>query len=160
MKSLLTLILLLLVADQSRADEKDDIASVLDALHAAASRADAEAYFDLFADEAYFIGTDVGEYWSLEKFKSYTLPYFSRGQGWTYHPKDRDIHVSESGKVAWFHEVLESENYGTSRGTGVLLFDAEGGWRIAQYHLTFPIPNDLVDEVTDRIKAFEREDEL
>ena len=31
------------------------------------------------------------------------------------------------------------------------------GWRIAQYHLTFPIPNDLSSEFTARIKEFEQE---
>jgi len=29
------------------------------------------------------------------------------------------------------------------------------GWRIAQYNLTFPIPNDLSADITSRIKDFE-----
>ena len=58
--------------------------------------------------------------------------------------------------VAWFDEVLDSQSYGTSRGTGVLIRGAKG-WRVAQYHLTFPIPNDLAGEMTGRIKAHEAE---
>ena len=52
--------------------------------------------------------------------------------------------------------MLWNEKYGTCRGTGVLVL-TEKGWRIAQYHLSFPIPNDLSAEVTSRIKEFEQE---
>jgi hypothetical protein len=31
------------------------------------------------------------------------------------------------------------------------------GWRIAQYALSFPIPNDLAQDMTKRIRAFEAE---
>ncbi len=155
MKSLFILLFLILSIDPARAEETDDVASVLDALHVAASKAEAEAYFDLFTEDAIYIGTDVGEFWTLEEFKSYVIPYFSRGQGWTYIPESRDIRISNAGEVAWFHEVLDSKSYGTSRGTGVLVFEKETGWRISQYHLTFPIPNDIADEITDRIKAYE-----
>jgi hypothetical protein len=55
---------------------------------------------------------------------------------------------------AWFDEILDSSSYGTSRGTGVLIRTNEG-WKISQYHLTFPIPNELARHVTDEIKAFE-----
>jgi hypothetical protein len=33
----------------------------------------------------------------------------------------------------------------------------DGGWRIAQYHLTFPIPNELSAEFTARIKDLENQ---
>jgi hypothetical protein len=56
--------------------------------------------------------------------------------------------------VAYFDEILESKSYGTSRGTGVLV-KTRAGWKIAQYALTFPIPNDLAKDTTDRIKAYE-----
>ena len=44
--------------------------------------------------------------------------------------------------------------YGTSRGTGVLVKRPDG-WKVAQYALTFPIPNDLAGEMTARIRAHE-----
>ena len=56
--------------------------------------------------------------------------------------------------LAWFDELLDSQSYGVARGTGVLL-KTDTGWKVSQYVLTFPIPNDVADEVTERIKAFE-----
>jgi hypothetical protein len=29
------------------------------------------------------------------------------------------------------------------------------GWKVAQYALTFPIPNDLAKDMTERVKAYE-----
>ncbi|MEO8576511.1 MAG: nuclear transport factor 2 family protein [Gemmatimonadales bacterium] len=50
--------------------------------------------------------------------------------------------------------MLDSESYGTSRGTGVLV-RKNGKWKISQYALTFPIPNDLADGMTAEIRTFE-----
>ena len=130
------------------------VATVLDRFHEAAARADGETYFSLFAEGAVFIGTDAAERWTVADFRVYAEPHFSKGQGWTYVPGERHIYMAPGGNVAWFDEILGNEKYGTSRGTGVLVRTA-AGWRIAQYHLTFPIPNDLAAELTARIKAFE-----
>jgi ketosteroid isomerase-like protein len=137
-------------------EEIQAIESVLDSFHEAASKADGNLYFSLFVDGGVFIGTDVSERWSIAEFKAYAEPYFSEGQGWTFTPKERHIEISPQGDAAWFDEVLWNDTYGTSRGTGVLL-QTDDGWRIAQYHLTFPIPNDLSAEITARIKKFEKE---
>ena len=56
--------------------------------------------------------------------------------------------------VAWFDELLDSQSYGTSRGTGTLVLTPDG-WKVSQYALTFPIPNDLAKDMTSTIKAFE-----
>jgi ketosteroid isomerase-like protein len=157
MKQILIFMLLLTVTHFSMAQDTNKVAAVLDALHSAASKADSDTYFNLFADDAIFIGTDAEEFWSLEQFKSYTMPYFSKGQGWTYVPKNRDIKLSQSGDVAWFHEILNSKSYGTTRGTGVLVLGEDKEWKIAQYHLTIPIPNDLAKEFADKIKIYESE---
>ena len=138
---------------------QDDAAAVgatLDAFHAAAARADGAAYFDLFARDGVFIGTDVSERWTVEQFKAYAAPSFARGKGWTYTPRVRHIAVTADPChcTAWFDEVLDSASYGTSRGTGVLVKEA-GAWKVAQYALTFPIPNDLAKGFTDQIKAHE-----
>ena len=55
---------------------------------------------------------------------------------------------------SWFDELLDSEKYGTSRGTGILI-RTDAGWKISQYHLTFPLPNDLADGITQQIQVFE-----
>ncbi len=121
--------------------DEDTIAHLLDAFHDAASRGDEEAYFSMFTDEGIFLGTDPGERWTVEQFRTYAHPYFSEGRGWTYTPKERNVIVSSAGGTAWFDELLENEKYGTCRGTGVALRTVEG-WRIAQYSLTFLIPNE------------------
>lgn len=132
------------------------VGRTLDAFHAAAAAADGERYFGLFAPDAVFIGTDASERWTLAQFRDYALPLFARGTGWVYRPRER--HVTLAGLpcacIAWFDELLDSESYGTSRGTGVLVLEG-GAWKIAQYALTFPMPNDLAGELTARIRATE-----
>lgn len=143
---------------RERVTMEHEVLEVLDALHAAASKADGTAYFALYAPEAVFIGTDAGERWTKEEFRAYAEPYFSKGTGWTYVPREGARHVTvlpgAGGEVAFFEELLESEKYGTCRGTGVVR-KIDGEWRVSQYHLTFPVPNDLAEKVTGEIKAWE-----
>ena len=149
--------LTVLAAPPARAaTPEQDIAAVLDALHAAAAKADGPAYFALYTPDATYLGTDASERWSLEAFKGYAMPYFAKGQGWTYTPRERHITIApvDCRCVAWFDELLDSASYGTSRGTGTLVLTADG-WKVSQYALTFPIPNDLAKDMTARIKAFE-----
>jgi ketosteroid isomerase-like protein len=127
------------------------IASVVDAFHSAASRADEEAYFALLAPNAVFIGTDATERWDKTAFLAFAHPYFSKGKGWTFTPRNRHIDLSRDGKVAWFDELLDSATYGECRGSGVLE-KLDGGWKITQYHLTIPMPNDLAKDLVARIR--------
>ena len=128
----------------------------LDQLHDAASKADGGRYFKLFTDDAVYIGTDAAERWTIKEFRAYAEPYFAKGTGWTYKPRSRHVIVADipCGCVAWFDELLDSQSYGTSRGTGVLVLQ-NGSWKISQYALTFPIPNDLAKGMTTEIKTFE-----
>ena len=132
------------------------INSTLDQLHDAASKADGKRYFKLFTDDAIYIGTDAAERWTIKEFRAFAEPYFAKGTGWTYKPRSRHVIVADipCHCVAWFDELLDSESYGTSRGTGVLTLK-NGSWKITQYALTFPIPNDLSKGMTTEIKAFE-----
>lgn len=125
---------------------------VLTNFHAAASEANGDLYFSLFAEGAVFMGTDATERWSVDQFKAFAEPYFSKGRGWTYKKTERHIFVSADGETAWFDEMLWNDTYGTCRGTGVLI-RTEDGWRIAQYNLSIPIPNDLTRDFATRIKA-------
>ena len=135
--------------------EEEAAAATLDALHEAASKADGATYFDLFTPDATYIGTDVSEHWSIAEFRAYAEPYFARGRGWTYTPRSRSLSLAplECRCVVWFDEALDSQSYGTSRGTGVLVRGDDGRWRVALYALTFPIPNALAREMTARIRA-------
>ncbi len=138
------------------ATPEDDIAAVLDGLHVAASKADGPAYFGSYTPDAIFIGTDVTERWTLPQFQAYAQPFFSKGKGWTYKARERHVVVApiDCRCVASFDEVLDSASYGTARGSGVLVKGADG-WKVSQYVLSFPIPNDVADKVTADIKAFE-----
>jgi len=133
-------------------DARDEVSGILDALHEAASEADFDRYFSLYADEAVFLGTDATERWTREEFMDYTEARFDTGTGWTYHMLERHIAIAPGGGTAWFDERLENANLGETRGSGVLVME-DGGWKIAQYNLTIPIPNEMAREVAQRIRA-------
>ncbi|MFT5236095.1 MAG: hypothetical protein ACI90A_001461 [Shewanella sp.] len=129
-----------------------EAAQVLDKLHQAASDADWDRYFSLYLPDAIFIGTDTAEHWTMDQFQQYARPT----QGWTYTLTSRKINqLSGVDKVIVFDELLDSESYGVSRGTGTLIMTMKG-WKIAQYHLSFPIPNEIAKEITATIKATEK----
>ena len=141
--------------DRDRATEA--VSAVLDALHRNASIADEEAYFALFAPEAVFLGTDASERWTVEQFRAYAHQRFATGQGWTYVLRAgmRHVEFDPGGGVAWFDEILDNAHYGETRGTGVLRL-IDGDWKIAQYHLTIPVPNALADSVVGMIRGMEQ----
>lgn len=130
---------------------QSQISKVLDNFHQAASDANQQQYFDLLSDSAVFIGTDGNERWSKRGFKAFAIPYFDKGKGWTYLPRDRHITIAKSGQVAWFDEMLDNQNYGECRGTGVLEL-TPSGWKISQYHLTIPLPNALAKDIVKQIQ--------
>ena len=136
------------------ASPESDAAAVVDRMHQAASRADGPQYFSQFTPDARFVGTDSSEHWSLAAFRAYAEPYFARGQGWTYTPRERSLTIApiDCRCIAWFDETLDNASYGQVRGSGVLRL-TEGGWKIEQYVLSFAVPNDRADAVVQAIKA-------
>lgn len=134
-------------------EQEQAINVVLDTLHKAASKADGKTYFSLFAENAVFFGTDKTERWPLSEFQPYGQKRFDTGTGWTYKPVERHVFVSSDGKTAWFDERLDHKA-GEARGTGVLVFDGQA-WKIVQYNLSFPVPNDLFDSLYSIIKLYE-----
>lgn len=131
----------------------DTIADMLDDFHDAAAKADEGRYFGHFAEGAVFMGTDPGERWTVEEFRAWAAPFFQRESAWTYHAVERHVRVSDGGDVGWFDEIVRNEKYGDLRGTGVVL-RVGGEWKLAQYNLTFLIPNDDADAV---LKVIRRE---
>ncbi len=132
--------------------DSHEVQATLNRFHEAASNADGPSYFALFAPEAVFIGTDATERWTVDQFKAYAMPYFSRGKGWTYVPRLRHVQLSPQGDVAWFDEILDNKVLGVCLGSGVLR-KVGGTWLICQYHLTIPVPNDLAKKVVDIIRG-------
>ena len=132
-----------------------DAEAVLDDFHAAASAADGPRYFGHFTPDGVFVGTDATERWTVEEFRAYADPHFSQGKGWTYAPRDRHVTIGADGATAWFDEKLDNEKYGQARGSGVLV--RTDRWRIAQYVLSFPVPNDKAGDVIALIRGDEPE---
>ena len=143
--------ILLMLALPARASNIAAIENALNSLHQHATEAKGEAYFSLYADSAMFIGTDASETWALEEFKNTLCPILIRAKGRRYHSAERHVSLSDSGDIAWFAEMLESESFGVTRGTGVLQKYGDK-WLIEQYHLTLPIPNSMIDNVANDIK--------
>jgi len=139
-----------------QAQAQGEVRETLERLHQAASEADEEAYFELFASDAVFMGTDPQERWTLDEFRAWCRPYFAAGRGWTYVPQAQHVQLSADGQVAWFDERLLNTTYGECRGTGVAVL-LDGRWRIAQYSLSLPVPNELAADLVERIRGLPAE---
>lgn len=144
----------LVLAALIQSTPESEAAAVLDRMHAAASTADGTTYFAQFTPDARFIGTDASERWSLADFRAYAEPYFAQGRGWTYTPRDRVMTLAplDCRCVVWFDELLDNASYGETRGSGVLRL-TEDGWKIEQYVLSIPVPNDKARAVVALIQA-------
>ena len=138
-------------------NDKVYINKVLDDLHLFASQAKGKEYFKLFDDDAIFFGTDANERWTKLKFQEYAMERFKTGSGWTYNSISRNIYLDNDKNTAWFDEELNNEKYGVFRGTGVLV-KSNNIWKIKQYNLLLPIPNDLLIEYSKEIKLFLKND--
>jgi hypothetical protein len=138
----------------------DRIEDLLDNFHMAAATANLLVYFGCFHPEGRFLGTDSVENWHVSDFYNFSKPYFDRGSAWVFRPIHNTRKISyfpseENPVFAIFDELLESESFlATSRGSGTLVYNS-GKWLIAQYHLSFPIPNDLAKDMTKKIATFE-----
>lgn len=122
------------------------VALVLDDWHDAAAHADESRYFGHFTSDGVFLGTDATERWDVAAFRAYAHPHFARGRAWAFRAVERHV-VIRDANLAWFDERLATERLGDARGSGVLVRDAGGTWRIAQYNLSLTIPNERFDAV-------------
>jgi ketosteroid isomerase-like protein len=127
-------------------DKAKQIGQVLDDWHQAAATAKLDRYFGHFTADAVFFGTDATERWSRDEFRRYAKPHFDKGKAWTFKATRRNVAFAKDGATAWFDETLETAHLGPARGTGVMVLDG-GSWKIAQYHLCVPIPNEVFDQV-------------
>jgi protein-disulfide isomerase-like protein with CxxC motif len=152
LKKLATLLIFSFATTLACAGPAEDAANqLLDRFHRAASKAQYDEYFATFTTDGVFIGTDASERWTVEQFKAYAKPHFDKGRGWTYTTVERHVNVSAGGQHASFDELLDNASLGRCRGTGVLR-RVDGQWRIEQYHLTIPVPNELATEFVKRIR--------
>ncbi|TDX83125.1 nuclear transport factor 2 family protein [Epilithonimonas xixisoli] len=130
--------------------QKKNINKLLDDLNVLAANAEFEKYFECFAEESQYIGTDATEVWTKKEFKDWSKPYFDKKTTWNFKSLKRNIFFSKDGNYAWFDEILDTQMK-ICRGSGVVE-KINGKWKIRQYVLSVTVPNDVVDEVT-KIKA-------
>src|SRR4051812_8522890 len=129
------------------------IAHVLEDFHDAAAKGDFDRYFSHWTDQSVFLGTDATERWVGREFKEFARPHFPKGKGWTSRPRDRHISLVAGGGTAYFDELLDNDKLGLCRGSGVLARQG-GDWKVLQYNLSIPIPNDLAEDFAGRIRTF------
>lgn len=130
--------------------QKKNINTLLDNFNTFAANADFDNYFNCFAEESTFIGTDATEVWNKKEFKAWAKPYFDKKSTWNFKSLKRNIYFSKDGDYAWFDEVLDTQMK-ICRGSGVLE-KVKGQWKLKQYVLSTTVPNEVIDEVT-KIKA-------
>tara|TARA_R100001015_G_C4529673_1_gene96443 strand:- start:20 stop:526 length:507 start_codon:yes stop_codon:yes gene_type:complete len=150
MKNLAIIFLLFVSVFQQQSSEteiKKLINTTLDNWHKAASNADFDAYFDLMADDAIFIGTDATENWKLEEFKAFSKPYFDKGKAWSFTALERNIYLNKEENLAWFDELLDTQME-ICRGSGVMKL-TDQGWKVQHYVLSITIPNPKVENVVN-----------
>ncbi len=149
---LLALLFSMIAAADSTESEMVSIGRIIDDFHDAAAHGDKMRYLGHLSKDAVFMGTDEWERWPKHPdFVEYVDSRFSDGSGWTYKSVERTIRLAESADIAWFDEVLFSEQNGRFRGTGVLTLQ-NGQWKIDHYAMSFLILNEIWNQVIDLTK--------
>lgn len=128
--------------------EASAVAEAIDGLFDAMDRQDMDRLAALCAQDrrAVHIGTDRDERWfGWEELRSATRKQFDRLEAFRVDAKDRRIHLSATGSVAWFHQRLDAEivsEDGSTRLEGARLTGVaekqEGDWALVQTHLSVP----------------------
>jgi len=139
-------------------NHESEINLVLDNWHQAAAEANFNSYFNAMTDDAIYIGTDATENWNKPAFIQFAKPYFDKGKAWSFTKLERNIYFSSDKKMAWFDELLNTQMK-ICRGSGVLVVDKNGNWKIKHYVLSMTIPNDHTDEVV-KIKSLIEDKEI
>jgi SnoaL-like domain len=141
-------------ADAATAESKKQIAAMLDSFNAAAARAEYSTYFNYFAADATFNGTDATENWNKKAFMLWAKPYFDKKTTWNFKSIDRHIYFGKYPDIAWFDELLSTQMK-ICRGSGVVV-KAGNEWKVQQYVLSATVPNSQLDSVI-KMKAAEED---
>lgn len=136
-----------------RAKEQTQINAMLDSFNRAAAKADFNAYFNFYTDDAIFTGTDATERWDKKAFMAWAKPIFDKGRAWDFTALERHIYFDKTGTLAWFDELLNTQMK-ICRGSGVLVKQGNE-WKVQQYILSTMVPNDQLDEVIKNKTAIE-----
>lgn len=143
--------LIVAIADTRRKEDcsielaKNQIDEMLVRWHQAASEADSAGYFGLMSPDAIYVGTDKSEVWSKDEFLSFASPYFARGKAWDFKTISRNIYADDFTSLAWFDEMLDTW-MGPCRGSGIVVRDNNGDWKVKHYVLSVTVDNDDIKE--------------
>lgn len=95
-----------------------------------------------FTPYALFVGTDDSERWSLDHLANILA---GTKNGWDMTAcTSRTIQPTPLAGMVTFFETIVHEKYGPLRGSGLLVRGTDWEWRIAQYVLSFSVPNEVV----------------
>ncbi|WP_321394787.1 nuclear transport factor 2 family protein [Emcibacter sp.] len=141
-----------------RVAEERAVAALIDGFHNAADKGAKERYLDYLTGEAVFMGTDSRERWPYPEFEKYVGDRFRDGKGWSYRSIEKHISFAPDGRTGWFDEITRSEKWGDFRGTGVVLKLGDD-WKIAHYSLTFLVPNEVWEKVSEVVKSAAQPDQ-
>lgn len=130
---------------------KKEVDQLLTNWHDAAANGDQEAYFNYFDKSAIYVGTDSTEIWTKAEFYEWSKPYFETQKTWSFVATHRGIYFSKDNKIAWFDELIDYGS-GTLRGSGVLQ-KTNDEWKIVQYVLSVPVPNEKFKDVMGVINS-------
>lgn len=143
------------------------IDELLDAFHHAAEISNLAGWAGCFHNEhSRFLGTDVCENWTAEEAVSAFRPHFNSNPcAWKYTPIPRSRVIQYLSPelppapcVATFDECLTSCSFlCKTRGTGTAIRTPQGYWFLAQYFLSFNMPNAIAKRLTHLIAVHENE---
>ncbi len=136
-----------------QATNTKQIAAMLDSFNVAAANADYEKYFNFYAADATFIGTDATENWKKQNFMIWAKPFFDKKKTWHFTSIQRHIFFHQTGDIAWFDELLSTQMK-ICRGSGVVV-KQNNEWKVEQYVLSMTIPNEQVDSIVGIKTAIE-----
>lgn len=136
------------------AEDKKQIAGLLDSFNVAAANAEFDRYFNFYTDDAVFIGTDASENWNKKAFMAWAKPFFDKKRTWNFTSLQRHIYFGKQPGIAWFDELLNTQMK-ICRGSGVVVKE-NNEWKVQQYVLSTTVPNSVLDTVI-KIKAPEED---
>lgn len=114
----------------------------VDQWHKAAAKADSVYFFNFMHEKAIYIGTAPNERWTKADFLVFAIPYFRRGQAWSFKPIDRHWNFNKDKTLAWFDETI-STWMDDCQSTGVLEL-IDGKWLLKHYQLSVLIENEKI----------------
>lgn len=125
-------------------NKNNELDSLVDNWHLAATKADLKSYTDFMDESFVFLGTAPEERWDKSTFISFCKPYFEKGKAWDFKTTKRYWNFSKDKKTAWFDETLDTWMR-DCRASGVLI-KTKNGWKIAHYNLHVLIENEKMDD--------------